>query len=304
MHNVAALIPRDRHLLVPINVQALVVPHTEMPDAGVKTKSNRVPNIKNIREPNIAQSAITTYPQRANLKSDFQREKLQTQKTRNIGAFPKHSEYTSSDPQTSGLDSGIHLFWSLPDALLNGELKQTSQSILDNFQYQDPDDLVPEEFIPCDEGFSHPITFREAVENRVEFTTDDQPEGNLNDTLSFKQLPDLWVIVRIENKVNFKAWVVDSMLLEVSTLASFNPQTRKSDIAELTAIGPNKEISIGLLHMITQNKDSVSMTYQVLERMVLLITWFVVGTQTSKTIRFTWMKIPLKKLGLITSKKN
>ena len=94
---------------------------------------------------------------------------------------------------------------------MNGELKQTSQSILDNFQYQDPDDLVPEEFIPCDEGFSHPITFREAVENRVEFTTDDQPEGNLNDTLSFKQLPDLWVIVRIENKVNFKAWVVDSM---------------------------------------------------------------------------------------------
>ena len=119
-------------------------------------------------------------------------------------------------------------------------MKQTSQSILDNFQYQDPDDLVPEEFIPCDEGFSHPITFREAVENRVEFTTDDQPEGNLNDTLSFKQLPDLWVIVRIENKVNFKAWVVDSVTLEVSTLASFNPQTRKSDIAELTAIGPNQ----------------------------------------------------------------
>ena len=79
LHNVSALIPRDRHLLVPINVQALVVPRTEMPDTGVKTKSNRVPNIKNIREPNISQSAITTYPQRANLKSDFREKNSDTE---------------------------------------------------------------------------------------------------------------------------------------------------------------------------------------------------------------------------------
>ena len=79
------IIPRDRHLLVPINVQALVVPRTEMPDAGVKTKSNRVPNIKNIRESNISQSAITTYPQRANLKSDFREKKLRYRKRGILG---------------------------------------------------------------------------------------------------------------------------------------------------------------------------------------------------------------------------
>ncbi len=239
LENIGALIPRDRHLLVPINVQALVVPSMEMGIKGDKSKANRNPALKNVDQQEIKEKTIKVHPKRAELKTDFRESKVNSDNEEYWG-IPEAFDYTSSNPQTTGLKTGIHLFWSLPNALLDGELKQTSQSILDNFEYQNPDDLVPEEFIPCDEGFSHPITYKEAVENRVEFTVEDQPDGNLNDTLKFKQLPDLWLIVRIENKSNFKAWVVDSATLEVSTLASYNHTTRNSNIDELTAIGPNQ----------------------------------------------------------------
>ncbi len=239
LENISAMIPRDRHLLVPINVQALVVPSMEKSVEKGRNKPSLNPSLKEIDKDSIEQKTFRTHPQRADLKTDFREGNINSENEEYWG-IPEAFEYTSSNPQTTGLKTGIHLFWSLPNALLDGELKQTSQSILDNFEYQNPDDLVPEEFIPCDEGFSHPITFREAVENRVEFTTEDQPEGNLNDTLEFKQLPDLWLVIRIENKKNFKAWVVDSVTLEVSTLASFNPSTRNSKIEELTAIGPNQ----------------------------------------------------------------
>ena len=239
LENISAMIPRDRHLLVPINVQALVVPSMEKSVEKGRNKPSLNPSLKEIDKDSIEQKTFRTHPQRADLKTDFREGNINSESEEYWG-IPEAFEYTSSNPQTTGLKTGIHLFWSLPNALLDGELKQTSQSILDNFEYQNPDDLVPEEFIPCDEGFSHPITFREAVENRVEFTTEDQPEGNLNDTLKFKQLPDLWLVIRIENKKNFKAWVVDSVTLEVSTLASFNPSTRNSKIEELTAIGPNQ----------------------------------------------------------------
>ena len=239
LENISAMIPRDRHLLVPINVQALVVPSMEKSVEKGRNKPSLNPSLKDIDKDSIEQKTFRTHPQRADLKTDFREGNINSENEEYWG-IPEAFEYTSSNPQTTGLKTGIHLFWSLPNALLDGELKQTSQSILDNFEYQNPDDLVPEEFIPCDEGFSHPITFREAVENRVEFTTEDQPEGNLNDTLKFKQLPDLWLVIRIENKKNFKAWVVDSVTLEVSTLASFNPSTRNSKIEELTAIGPNQ----------------------------------------------------------------
>ena len=239
LDNISALIPRDRHLLVPINVQALVVPNMEMGIKGDKSKANRNPALKNIDKPDLKEKNIKLHSKRAELKTDFRESKANSDNEEYWG-IPEAFDYSSSNPQTTGLKTGIHLFWSLPNALLDGELKQTSQSILDNFEYQNPDDLVTEEFIPCDEGFSHPITYKEAVENRVEFTVEDKPEGNLNDTLKFKQLPDLWLIVRIENKSNFKAWVVDSVTLEVSTLASYNHTTRNSNIDELTAIGPNQ----------------------------------------------------------------
>ena len=238
LDNINAMLPRKRHLLVPINVQSLVVPTMTIASKGDKTKSSRNQFVGEV-EANDKQKIIKTYPKRADLKTDYREDNTNSEAEEYWG-IPEAFEYTSNNPQTSGLNPGIHLFWSLPNALLDGEIKQTNPSILDDFEYQDPDDLVPEEFIPSDEGFSHPITYREAVENRVEFTVDDQPEGYLSDTLKFKQLPDLWLVVRIENKTNFKAWVVDSVTLEVSTLAAFNPSSRQSKIDELTAIGPNQ----------------------------------------------------------------
>ena len=43
-----------------------------------------------------------------------------------------------------------------------------------------------EHFIVCDEGFEHPLTFKDAVENRIEFMTEDDSEiTNLNELFEY-----------------------------------------------------------------------------------------------------------------------
>ena len=55
LENISALIPRDRHLLVPINVQALVVPSMESGTKQDKNKSNQDLRLNNIDDQNIKQ---------------------------------------------------------------------------------------------------------------------------------------------------------------------------------------------------------------------------------------------------------
>ena len=71
LENISALIPRDRHLLVPINVQALVVPIMESGTKQDKNKSNQDLRLNNIGDQNIKQRNFEFIPERADLKTDF-----------------------------------------------------------------------------------------------------------------------------------------------------------------------------------------------------------------------------------------
>ena len=111
---------------------------------------------------------------------------------------------------------------------------------MDESGYIDPSELIPEHFIVCDEGFEHPLTFKDAVENRIEFMTEDDSEiTNLNELFEYMHLPDLWIVSRSGMNSSRKTWVIDSVNLEVTPLASFSSSSRNSKIPEMTAIGPN-----------------------------------------------------------------
>ena len=111
---------------------------------------------------------------------------------------------------------------------------------MDASGYFDPKELIPEIFIPRDPEYSHPITFKEAVEKRIEFTTEDNSTiKSMNDIFDYFYLPDLWVVVRTDSQNNIKSWVIDSLNLEVTPLADFVHSKRKPNVSELTAVGPN-----------------------------------------------------------------
>ena len=125
LDNLVALIPRDRHLLVPINVQALVVPSTDNSTKKDKTKSNQgleisTNNNNNNNNPKLKQIPNETFAERAGLKTEF-RESNANSDNKEYWGIPEAFDYTSSNPRTTGLKTGIHLFWSLPNALLDGE---------------------------------------------------------------------------------------------------------------------------------------------------------------------------------------
>ena len=105
LDNISALIPRDRHLLVPINVQALVVPSMEMGIKGDKSKANRNPELKNIDKPDLKEKTIKLHSQRAELKTDFRESKTNSDNEEYWG-IPEAFDYTSSNPQTLSL---IHI---------------------------------------------------------------------------------------------------------------------------------------------------------------------------------------------------
>ena len=94
--------------------------------------------------------------------------------------------------------------WTLPRALLTGKMKAKetlSEAFadvdMDESGYIDPSELIPEHFIVCDEGFEHPLTFKDAVENRIEFMIEDDSEiTNLNELFEYMHLPDLWIVSR------------------------------------------------------------------------------------------------------------
>ena len=61
LDNINAMLPRKRHLLVPINVQSLVVPTMTIASKGDKTKSSRNQSVGEV-EANDKQKIIKTYP--------------------------------------------------------------------------------------------------------------------------------------------------------------------------------------------------------------------------------------------------
>lgn len=242
------LIQSRDHLLVPINVQALVVPpakpsHLESKNRKENEKQQAVSISRDEDKKVFPKMAKLETSLRSNDGSDVE----ETDKANLEFDLPGPFDYHSSNPSSSGHPTGIHLFWSMPRALLNGKMKakttlssEFSGIKVDASGYFDPKELIPEIFIPCDPEYSHPITFKEAVEKRIEFTTEDNSTiKTMNDIFDYFYLPDLWVVVRTDSQNNIKSWVIDSLNLEVTPLADFVHSKRKPNVSELTAVGPN-----------------------------------------------------------------
>ena len=239
---------QKRHLLVPVNVQALVVPpepsHVKQP---MQRKSGKQESGKD----ELTKPIQSTHPKMANLKTAYRSADGSTDGTSPEEDLrwdiPGPFDYISSNPNKTGHPVGIHLLWTLPRALLTGKMKAKetlSEAFadvdMDESGYIDPSELIPEHFIVCDEGFEHPLTFKDAVENRIEFMTEDDSEiTNLNELFEYMHLPDLWIVSRSGMNSSRKTWVIDSVNLEVTPLASFSSSSRNSKIPEMTAIGPN-----------------------------------------------------------------
>lgn len=229
---------RRRHLLVPIDVQALVVPYT----TPVKI------------EPSKEQlKTLMQYDKRAPLKTQFIQREGEEGKTESDWRIQDAFTYTPNTPATGGLEPGIHLYWKPPRSLLEGQLLE-DEDVMNEFEYKQTDGNVPLEYMSTEEKFQHPISFEEAIRNRVEFTTEPSDIKPLNETLKFPYLPDLWVVIRrkkfsglqapgnpnkaLKNEPQVKAWVIDSVTLEVSALNNFTPSKRNPSVPEMTAIGP------------------------------------------------------------------
>ena len=231
-----------RHLLVPVNVQAYVVP----PSKPELKKSKAKDTGKDTPSKLSSLSVDDSHAQMADLNTAY-RPVIGSDDEELAWDLPGPFDYKSSDPSKSGHPAGIHLLWSLPKALLTGKMKAKSTLTeafsgveMDESGYIDPDEFVPIHFIPCDEGFEHPLTFKQAVENRIEFMTEDDSEiTNLNELFEYRHLPDLWIVVRNGKKSARKSWMVDSVTLEVSPLSSFSQSLRNAKIPEMTAVGPN-----------------------------------------------------------------
>ena len=185
---------------------------------------------------------------RATLKTDFWEHNSQEGDADDskVGwGLPGPFGYISANHAEGSLGVGIHLFWNLPRALTNGKMVEDESGI--KIEYNSIDDDVPEELIPCDEGFSHPISFREAVENRVEFTqADNEDSRSLSEILEFGYLPDIWIISRSHHNprdkvTSSKKWVIDSRTKKVYELPDFNPNAGSAELGpEMTPIGPNE----------------------------------------------------------------
>jgi len=233
-----------RHLLVPVNVQALVV----APDpSNVKQPMQSKSGKQDLGKDELTKEIKSTHPKMANLKTAYRSSESSTAEEDLRWDIPGPFDYISSNPNKSGHPIGIHLLWSLPKALLTGKMKAKETLAeafadveMDESGYIDPGEFIPEHFIVCDEGFEHPLTFKDAVENRIEFMTEDDGEiTDMNELFEYMHLPDLWIISRSGTKSSRKTWVVDSVNLDVTPLASYSPSTRDSKIPEMTAIGPN-----------------------------------------------------------------
>lgn len=231
-------IPRDKHLLVPVNVQAYVVPRNNSQVITLPGQSKDEPS-KNA--PTTPQDETITF--HAPLGLDFR--PLSEGEEELVWRIPNAFTREINGKDGGGLPPGIHLYWSMPKALLEGRAKE-AEDPLDEFEYLETDGDVPENFVSTDPNFEHPISFAEAISNRVEFTTEaSNVDSELNEELEFPFLPDYWLVIRRSHpsKRNMagtlRSWVIDAVSKEVTPLSSFQPSSRAANIPELTALGPH-----------------------------------------------------------------
>ena len=231
-------IPRDKHLLVPVNVQAYVVPRDNSQVIAFPGQSKDKHN-KNAQT--VPSEETTTF--HAPLGLDFRPMSEDDEEL--VWRIPNAFNREINGKDGGGLPPGIHLYWSMPRALLEGRAKEVEDP-LGEFEYLETDLNVPENFISTDPRFEHPISFADAISHRVEFTTEEEnADSDLNEDLEFPFLPDYWLVIRRSQPSqkniagNLRSWVIDAVSKEVTPLHSFSPSSRATNIPELTAVGPN-----------------------------------------------------------------
>jgi len=212
-------------ILVPVDVQAFVVPEKSTPHSSAKSKS---------RDPTSLWSAPVSeksIKSSNSLRADLHVTEKENGDNGTIYGLPDPFDQ-ETDPATS-LEPGIHLFWSLPDALMRGEEKEESRDI---DEYTGLDEEIPSDIAGSRAG----ITYGEAIEESLEFEAEDDAM-NLSD-FNFPQLPDRWLIVRqwkhTRGMTMTKKWVLESHTGDSETLDTWVSPGKSASMPELTAVGP------------------------------------------------------------------
>ncbi len=212
-------------ILVPVDVQAFVVPEKSTPHSSAKSKS---------RDPTSLWSAPVSeksIKSSNSLRADLHVTEKENGDNGTIYGLPDPFDQ-ETNPATS-LEPGIHLFWSLPDALKRGEEKEESRDI---DEYTGLDEEIPSDIAGSRAG----ITYGEAIEESLEFEAEDDAM-DLSD-FNFPQLPDRWLIVRhwrpTRGRPMTKKWVLESHTGDSETLDTWVSPGKSASMPELTAVGP------------------------------------------------------------------
>ena len=212
-------------ILVPVDVQAFVVPKNSTPFSSARSKSSEPSSSWPV--PLSDKSIKSSNPVRADLHVT-KKEKVAD---RAIYGLPNPFDQ-ETNPATS-LEPGVHLFWSLPDALMRGEEKEESREI---DEYMDLDEEIPSSIAGSRAG----ISYGEAINESLEFEAEDDAM-DLSD-FNFPQLPDRWLIVRqwkhAHGTIMTKKWVLESNSGESETLDTWTSPGKSGTMPELTAVGP------------------------------------------------------------------
>ena len=172
----------------------------------------------------------------ASLKTTYSQQEGESK----VWGLPPPFSYESVS-NGGGLDPGIHLMWTLPQALLQGAASE-DDSFIEEDTYLDLDDVVPDGLIPAD-GALRRITLREAIDERIEFTRANEGQQTLSESLTFPQLPDRWLVVRQKkadkSSVLDSAWIVNSDTLKVQNLTDYVSSAASTKSSSLTGIGPH-----------------------------------------------------------------
>ena len=212
-------------ILVPVDVQAFVVPEKSTPHSSAKSKSKDPTSLwaAPVSEKSIKSSN--------SLRADLHVTEKENGDNGTIYGLPDPFDQ-ETDPATS-LEPGIHLFWSLPDALMRGEEKEESRDI---DEYTGLDEEIPSDIAGSRAG----ITYGEAIEESLEFEAEDDAM-DLSD-FNFPQLPDRWLIVRhwrpTRGRPMTKKWVLESHTGDSETLDTWVSPGKSASMPELTAVGP------------------------------------------------------------------
>ena len=207
---------RGPRVFVPIDLQAFVVPTTssgkfpESPLSGSKIKD----------ESSVSDKKSSSEQVRVDLTSVQQENDGRT-------GFGLPPAFDQEQPGKAGdtLETGIHLFWAMPDSLMRGDFSEEESGE----EYFDPDALIP--------GDSDGLKYGEAVDISKEFSEDDGVT-NLTDKFDFPQLPDRWLIVR-NHQDSRKGWILESDKGVSSDLLTWSAPERNSITDEMTAVGPS-----------------------------------------------------------------